>query len=366
MKKVKVLLLISDLGMGGAENITINIAQYIDQKRFDVKIISMFSEEYCVDKYKAIIEKYKIPVIYLNKKPGLDLSIIFKLRSILKKEKPDVLHTHRYSCVYALLPSIICRVPGRVHTVHNVADKEIPGAYRKLMKIAYHFFGVTAVAINEGVKDSIRECYKLAGDVVPIIKNGVDITKFYSGKKASTLTLINVGRFSPQKNHKLLIKCMANILKENKNIKLVLIGEGELKNEIEQLVSELKLNENVHFTGNVSNVEEYLAAADIYVMTSDYEGLPLSVIEAMAAGLPIVTTKAGGVVNLVKDGQNGILVDVGDEEAISDAVLNLIKDSEKRQEMGEKSQELAKEYSVERMVEEYEKLYLKLRKPENE
>ncbi|MBS5386560.1 MAG: glycosyltransferase [Clostridiales bacterium] len=366
MDKVKVVLLISDLGMGGAENITVNIAQYINKEKFDVKIISMFSEKYCVDKYKNIISKYKIPIIYLNKKPGLDLNIIFRLVSILRKERPDILHSHRYSCVYALIPSIICRVHGRLHTVHNIADKEIPRVYRKLMKIAYHFLRVTAVAINEGVKDSIIECYKLESNIVPIIKNGVDISKFYSGKKNETVTLINVGRFSPQKNHMLLIKCLANVLKYTRNIKLILIGEGELKDKIEQFVRELGITENVYFTGNISNVEEYLASADIYVMTSDYEGLPLSVIEAMAAGLPIISTKAGGVVNLIKDGQNGVLIDVGDEAAFSRVMIDLIEDPEKRIKMGKESQELAREYSVERMVGEYEALYLKLRKYKNE
>lgn len=83
----------------------------------------MFSEESCVDKYKKIIEKCGIPITFLNKKPGLDISIIGKLTSLFKEKKPDIVHTHRYACVYALIPAIFCNVRGRVHTVHNIAEK---------------------------------------------------------------------------------------------------------------------------------------------------------------------------------------------------------------------------------------------------
>lgn len=363
MKKIKVILLISDLGMGGAENITINIAKYADKTQYDVTVVSMFSADYCVDKYKEIVKNYHIPVIFLNKKPGLDISIIFKLMSVLKSEKPDVVHTHRYSCVYALLPEIFCRISGRMHTVHNMAEREIPGLYRKLMKLAYHFFNVIPIAINEEVQKSIEVCYDIPEAKVPIVYNGVDIKKFYKiDKEDKEIVLINVGRFSDQKNHRLLIKCLYEVLKKDIKVKLYLIGDGELKEKIQEDIARYGIEKNVVFTGNVSNVEDYLAKADIFVMTSDYEGLPLSAIEAMAAGLPIISTRAGGVVNLIQDQVNGILVDIGDEKEITEAILDLCQNFDKRKQLGDQAKYSVKKYSVENMVHQYEELYKQLGK----
>lgn len=236
------------------------------------------------------------------------------------------------------------------------------------MKIAYKFFHVVPVAINQSVKKSIEASYGVSASRIPIIQNGVDISKFYRKNHVTknNITLINVGRFSPQKNHELLIRCYKKLIEKYANLKLVLIGEGELKGNIEKQVRDNKIQDSVLFTGNVSNVEDYLAEADVFLMTSDYEGLPLSVIEAMASGLPIVSTKAGGVVDLISDKENGLLVDVGNEAEIIKAVSRLLSDEETRRRMGEKSQELAKKYSVEMMIKRYEKLYLKIGKKRNE
>ncbi|RGU93394.1 glycosyltransferase [Clostridium sp. AF15-17LB] len=358
--KTKVMLLISDLGMGGAENITMNIAKYINKEEFEVKVVSMFSREYCVDKYKDIIDENRLQVTFLNKKPGLDLSIVRELMRLFKTEKPDVIHTHRYSCIYALIPSVICRLPVRMHTVHNIARNELPQLYQKIMRFAYKHLHVTPVAINESVKKSIEENYGLSSKQIPLIKNGVDISKLYSNTNVGDkITLINVGRFSPQKNHSLLIECFKDIVANYPDAELILVGDGELKADVQIRVNAAEIAGKVIFVGNVSDVENYLARADIFVMSSDYEGLPLSVIEAMASGLPVVSTKAGGVVDLVHDGENGILVDVGDKDNFVGAVLSLIKDRESLKKMGEVSRKIAEGYSVDKMVRDYENLYRK-------
>ena len=360
MKKIKVMILIPSLGMGGAENIVINIAKYINKKKFDLKIVSLYSMDKCVDKYRKIIEEYKIPVLFLSKKEGLDINTLFKLLLIIKKEKPDVVHSHLYACIYALVPEFICRVPGRFHTVHNMALKELPTMYIKIMKFAYHFMHIIPIAINGEVKKSIKQCYGLHNDQIPIVYNGVDIKNFYKKEKEiEGITLINVGRFSPQKNHILLIKCFYEVIKSNQDVKLVLVGDGECKDIIQKEVSRYRIADKIYFAGNVSNVEDYLAIADIFVMTSDYEGLPLSVIEAMAAGVPVISTKAGGVVELIQNQENGILVDVGDDKGIVEAIKELCNDSQKRKKMGKQARNSVAKYSVENMIRQYEDLYEK-------
>lgn len=359
MKRLKLFLLIPSLGMGGAENITVNIARFIDREKYKVKIIVLSGENSSTDKYRSMLEENRIEIIFLNKKSGFDSAILKKLYVLFRQERPDIIHTHLYACVYSLIPAFLCGIKKKFHTVHNMADKELPQIHQKVMKVAYKFGGVVPIAINESVQKSIMSCYSLAEGKVPIVKNGVDISKFYRIEKKNydVIQLINVGRFFEQKNHALLIACFEILVREFPNLNLTLIGEGELKNEIQEKVQEKGLKKNVHFTGNVSNVEDYLANADIYVMSSDYEGLPLSVIEGMAAGLAIVSTRAGGVVDLVQNGKNGFLTNVGDKDQLVHAVSVLLKDKTLLKQMQEASIKLASEYSVENMVKEYQKLY---------
>lgn len=362
MKKNKVMLLIPNLGMGGAENIVVNIAQYIDKNQFEIIVVSLYGETQCVDKYKEIIKDEKIKVIFMNKKNGIDVNVLWGLIKIVRKEKPDVIHTHLYSCIYGILPALLGKVQIKMHTVHNLAENELPGLYQKIMKIMYRFCGVIPVSINESVGESIKRRYGLPEKKIPLIKNGVEITRFSEAgvpqRKTEEKVLINVGRMSKQKNHRLLVECFSEIVQTYSNVRLLLVGDGELKGEIFNLAKRLKVDKKIDFVGNVKKVEEYLQKADIFIMTSDYEGLPLSVIEAMAAGLPIIATKAGGIKELVENEKNGYLSNVGDKESLVKYTLTLLQNPQECIRMGKNSKEMAQKYSVQNMVSKYETLYL--------
>ena len=357
--KTRVLQMIPTLGSGGAERLVMDIVRYIDQSEFEVSLVSLYSMEQTAEIYRTFCSDHNIPIYYLNKKPGIDLRMLYKLVTLFRKLKPHAVHTHLYAGIYAVIPNLCCRIPVRLHTIHNMADRELPAVHRKIMRWAYHHGETHPIAISPQEKKTIQEQYALPSKKVPLICNGID-TMFFQREKKIVESLetryICVARFSPQKNHAMLIEAFAYVKSQISNAKLYLVGGGELENQIRTQVSRLGLQESVILTGETSEVKQYLSSCDVFVMASDYEGLPLSMLEAMATNLPVVSTKAGGVVDIVTHGIEGYLVDVGDAQGLS-ANMIALHDRTLRNLMGANARKRAEKYDIRCMVKRYESIY---------
>jgi glycosyltransferase involved in cell wall biosynthesis len=170
-----------------------------------------------------------------------------------------------------------------------------------------------------------------------------------------------VARFAPQKNHALLLKAFAQGPASDPKAHLVLVGEGILQEGLEEQAKNLGLANRVHFLGLRSDIPDVLGATDVFVLSSDWEGNPLSVMEAMASGLPIVSTDAGGVPTLFESGKEGFIVARGDAQALGNSMASLLRDRETRESLGRAAARRAKEtFDVSTMVQAYEELYEKL------
>lgn len=280
--------------------------------------------------------------------------------------RPDVVHTHRYVLRYTLLPMLFCRVPVRVHTVHNVAQKEVDRVGKLVHWIAFRLGGVVPVSISREVANTVRAVYGRSIHT-PVIYNGIPTACFVlragrdNAKGEKDVVLLHVGRFAPQKNHLLLIEAFALAVKEYPTMQLWLVGDGPLQPAVERLVKEKGLEEKVLFLGIRDDVPKLLADSDVFILPSDWEGVPLTVLEAMAAGKPVIATAVGGVPELVEDGATGVLVPPRDPEALAQGILRLVKDPDLRRRMGKAARERALEhFDISRTAREYEALYLKL------
>ena len=187
----------------------------------------------------------------------------------------------------------------------------------------------------------------------------MDINKFTprieNNKKDNIVTFISVGTLYYIKNHKLLINAFKMAHDKDTNMRLIIAGDGELKGDLLRQIKQLELEDCVELIGNQADVGKVLRSADIYCCTSTVEGLPISVLEAMACGLPVITTPAGGVIDIV-DARNGIIVKY-DEQNIADAMLLLSNDSTRREELGHSSRAKAEIYSIDNCVAQYMNLY---------
>lgn len=356
MKKVKLIEIIPNLGNGGAEKLVFDLCNNYNKEKFDLTLLLYYND--FESKYYKTLKNNGVNIITLNKSKGFSFSFFLKVAKVLNKINPDVIHTHLYSCLY-LLPYIFFNKKKKVfHTVHNMADKELDKRHKKVMKWLYYYRNVKPVAISDTVYDSIIKNYNLKKENVIKIYNGVDLNTYCHNKlRKKANNFIAIGRFSPQKNYELMIKAFAKAKQLNNYITLTILGDGEKRTEIEKLTDINGLGSSIRFMGNVDKVEKYLDDADCFLMSSDYEGLPLSMIEAMANGLPIVATKAGGIVDLVKEGENGFLCDIGDEEGLANNIIK-ISNLNNVENLSQKSINLSKEFSLKKCIKNYENLFL--------
>jgi len=359
LDKLKIVHIIQCMATGGAEKMVLDLAIQCNLKH-DVAIICLYPSRGFL--YEKIAQENNIRMIFLNKKVGLDINSFKELWSVLSKIKPDVVHTHLHAAIYALPWFIFHRKNARIHTVHSIATMEIEKPHRIIQRLAYKFANVVPVAISHTVQDGIMKEYSLNGAKVPVIYNGIDLVKFppkLADKNNDNFTIINVASFSKWKNQKLLIDAFYIALKERQDLRLVFVGDGKEKANVELDAKNYKIEDKIEFVGITSNVSEWLAKADVFILCSTFEGFPLSIIEAMSVGLPVISTDVGGVADVVKENINGFLVPSNDKVKLSKAILKLADDTALQNEMSAKNIEQSKKFDISIIAEEYIQLYRK-------
>lgn len=350
----KVLIVIPSLVQGGGQKFVMDLANGIDKNQYQVKILVYYQKNNSV--FDRFAEEHQLDTVYLDKKVGLDISFFKKVRAVVNEYRPDVIHTHLDSMLY-LLP-LYKRKQVKLHTVHTLAEKETVGLQGVVRFLAYKIRGVIPVGISDTVADSIALEHNIKRDKVPVVYNGVDCKRYDLPKiKSDKIRFVTVGNIYNVKNYSFLIDCFAEVAHEYENLTLTIVGDGVLRGEIEEQVKKLGIADKVRITGVVSDVENYLADADVYVASSIFEGLPISMLEAMSAGLPIISTNVGGVPDIIKNGENGILVAPGDKNGYVQALRELTINEEKRREYSERAKLLSVKYDEKITVEGYEKLY---------
>ncbi len=355
MNKKKVLICVPALDVGGAEKFAVDLALHIDKTKFDVRVAQTRrnSNSFLVD----VLKENNIEIVDLS---GSNyLSMLKKQLAYFNKEKIDVVHTQIGSLLHVMWACKLKNIKTRIYTLHNEAslfygENKI---MKKVFRSAFTHYGFKAIAISKTIKESMMN-YLDIKDVV-VINNGVDTNVFKPAKKedSSTIRIISVGSLYWIKNQEMMIKAVNRIHEVNSNVDLTLLGDGEDKEKLEELIDDLKANDYIHLLGRKQDVVSYLQASDIYISASKTEGLPLSIAEAMACGLPIVATKAGGVIDLVEENENGYLVNIDDLEGFIDRLNKLINDKKLRKEFSKKTLELVQDWTIEKCVNGYENLY---------
>ncbi|MDD5428460.1 MAG: glycosyltransferase [Candidatus Omnitrophica bacterium] len=366
MKKIRVLHIIPDLGTGGAEMLVKNLLLYGDKGSFELSVCSLFPRKgFTLEKE---IEASGSTVNYLRKRPGPDVRVPFQVYKLLKTFDPDVVHTHRSAGCYSFLPSSLCGVPVKVHTVHNSARQEVPAAGRLINAGAFKFLGIRPVAISKEIGKTIAALYNIKN--IPLIYNGIPINDYlfnpdarYKTRKSlgiadDKFVILHAGRLNIQKNHRNLIEAFYNLLPRVPEALLLCAGVGPLETEIKKMAISRNLTSKIKFLGVRSDIAGLLSAADVFVLSSDWEGLPLVILEAMAASRPIVATAVGGVPEIVINGVSGFLVRPNDPAALAESILKVKNNPAMSQEMGGKALAMCKEkFDIKNTVREYEKLY---------
>jgi glycosyltransferase involved in cell wall biosynthesis len=369
--KYRVLHVLANLGAGGAERMAVHIVLGLDRQRFEPAVVA-YSGRYGSD-LEQQLDQAGLKTWFLGKGPGFDGRTYYRLHRVFKEFRPDIVHTHVHVMRYAF-PSLVYFKPRlMVHTVNNIAEREIEPRARWLQRLAYRR-GVVPVAVAREVAVSLKRLYGIGNcrvvwncvptDLYASPQTPREVWRAKQGFSEGDVLFVCVARFAAQKNHALLIGAFAKGPASDPKAHLVLAGEGVLRAQLQVRVNRLGLTSRVHFLGLRRDIPDVLGAADIFALSSDYEGNPLSVIEAMAAGLPIVSTAVGGVPELLQNGKEGLIVQPGHAEQLSEAMLTLLKDPDLRRAMGAAAAVRAKEkFDVSAMVRAYEELYDEISAP---
>lgn len=354
---MKVMQVMPEFGMAGAEIMCENLIYGLRKKHIDVFAVSLY------DYHSPItdrLEKMGVKIYYIGKKTGFDFSVYKRLITIIKKEKPDVVHTHRYVMEYVIPIAVLCRIKIRVHTVHSVASKEQEKGKRILASFFYRFNHVKPVALSNEIKKTIIEEYGLKNESIPVVFNGEDLSHFTCKNDFELHTpaqIYHIGRFLPVKNHNLIIETAKRLKANGKNVIFHLVGDcsSEIGIQLQKKVEDEGLQDVVKFDGVKSNIPELLQDADIFILPSEYEGVPMTLIEAMATGLPIIATNVGGIPDMLNRNESAILIDRPDE--LYEAINKLLVDTSLRKKIGKNANKRSALFSNDEMATKYIEVY---------
>jgi Glycosyltransferase len=352
----KIVHIIQSLEKGGAQMLLCDLAVRC-AFQYEVIVISQYNQ--IDEKLEEILKSANVRIIVCHKKPGFDVKAVCELWRILNNIKPDVVHTHLQSAFYTIPWYLFHQNHKRVHTIHSMPKMEVPKAHRIALGFAYHFLHVIPVAISDTVFSEIKKMYHLKIEKIALIYNGVDVRKFSLGRKEKDgfFDIINVASFFPWKNQSLLVHALKKIHEENQNFRVTFVGDGPEKNNVIALCKSLELEQAVTFYGLTDNVAECLKKSDVFVLCSTFEGLPLSILEAYASGLPVVSTDVGGVPDILTNGKNGFLVESNHTDQLAQALTKLYREKELYTQISGYNLSDVKKYDIQKTAEEYMVLY---------
>lgn len=359
---MKVLQIINSLATGGAEKLLLDtIPKYREEGiEMDILLLNGRSHPFLGE----LAKRKDIAIHTLGEGSVYNPFHIFKLRKFLKKY--DLIHVHLFPALYWMAfakMSSFSNTP-LVFTEHNTSNRRRDHwLLKRVDRIAYQQY-TKIVTIAPEVDSELKNHLNFSNDVFEFIQNGVDIDEIGQSVSANRKDfnisdeqkiLIQVSSFTTQKDQQTLIKSLSLL---TENVVLLLVGEGPLKGECELLVNELNLTDRVQFLGVRMDVPSLLKMADIVVLSTNYEGLSLSSIEALASGRPFVAASAPGLTPIVTGA--GVLFAVGDEKALAQEILKLLSSQSYYTEVANKCIERAQHYSIDKMISKHIALYKSL------
>ena len=363
---MRILHVVGSFAVGGVEQLTARLLDGFKQLGHDVAAVSLFDTQ--GSHLERFLQQQEIPVHYLRKRIGFDPRALTGLGRIIRQFQPDIVHSHGYVLAYTLGAATLAGVPGQVHTIHNVAGWGMPWWGRDVLSLAT-LIGVAPVAVSAEVARTNRDANRTEAMT---ILNGIPVAIYRTARRnrqlwrtengfgQDDLLIASVARLFPQKNHSLLLRAFAR-LAPTQSIQLVLVGDGPLKGELQGEADALGLRSQVRFLGVREDIPDILAASDVFALSSDAEGNPLALMEAMAAGLPVVATAVGGVPELLTHGRDGFVVPPGNADSLAAALSRLIGSPEQRQAMGKDAESKAlATFDIVHTVRSYVELYEKL------
>ena len=283
----------------------------------------------------------------LGRRPGIDWRCMLRMKNLLRRERVDLVHAHQYTpFFYSAMARFPSRRPPILFTEHGRPFPDYPRPKRLAANRVLLGRRDRIVAVGQAVRQALIVNEGIPDRRVEVIYNGIDMTAFSAGGDRSALrheldlgpddlVLLQVARLDPYKDHATALRTIEIVARSRPEARLVLVGEGSEEAKIREMIRERGLAPYVRLLGLRTDVARILPVADLFLLTSITEGIPVTLIEAMASSLPVVGTRVGGMGEVVEEGQTGFLAPSEDESSLADAILRLSVDPDLRFRMGQ-------------------------------
>jgi len=357
-----IVFCIEALTVGGAEQMLVAMANQFIARTWQVHMV-------CLTKEGELAENLHddVHLHVLNKKPGVDMQLPRRLRALVQGINPTAVNSHLWTAnLWTRLSLLRTGIP--VVVTEHSRDTWKPAHYKILDRLLAKSTNML-VAVSNDTADFYKQDVGIANSLVCVINNGVDTKRYAAGigtalqaqwAPNNEILIGTVGRMVSAKNHIRLLEMVAILKHQLDNFKVVLVGDGELKESIEAAVKDKQLEKHVILAGARSDIPDVLAAFDIFVLSSDREGHPLTALEAQAAGTPVVLTTAGGSADAIasKNSQYGGILVEKDAQALASAVTKMLSDPDLLKAMSTFAQSHAlAHFDMQHMVDQYEQLF---------
>ncbi len=366
-RKIKILHVIDSLGIGGMERVVIDVANGLDPARFEQVICCISRRGEAADQLRDGVR-----CIDLGKGDKADRLMPLKLASFFRRERPDIVHSQSWSGVDTALAKLISP---RVKLVHSEHGRNYPQwgkqpLMRRLARRGVYHLADAVFAISSEVRKFYCDQTGFPAERMKIIHNGIDVQRIDEadaegvreelGIAPNDFVFGTIARLDLTKDTITLVRAFAAVAlpRRNPRIKLLIVGDGEERSKLEEFIDKLDLNRAVIFTGMRRDVPRLLKAMDVFVLSSVSEGMPLTVLEAMAARLPVVATEIGALPELVEEGKTGFLVPIRHAVAIADRLEEFLANRQLAKSFGEAARyKVEREFTLEQMLQNYAELY---------
>lgn len=364
--KTNILFLLQTLRTGGSERLVLDLCRYLDPDKFNC-FVAAFVDGALREKFEEMGVPATLIPIRSAKKDGL--RTMRAISGIIVRDNIHVVNAHHFTPFFYSFYGARRHGCKLFYTIHSRAEVTTINMFWSLLSGVMIRLSDAAIGISRDVEDAIKYRFGIRADKVLNLTNAVDYRQFMGagdrrakrreiGLADSDIVIGCVGNLRKDKNYPNLIKAFKIIHARTPGAKLIIVGEGKRQDELEKLIHDLGLGHSALLLGSRNDVPEIMKAMDIYCLCSFSEGLPLSLLEAMSAGLPVVGTDVRGIHDVVEHGKTGLLVPSDDPERLSEALLRMISDRELARDLSLKGREyVINEHGFDRWIARYESLF---------
>jgi glycosyltransferase involved in cell wall biosynthesis len=321
------------------------------------------------------LKRYCSSVNYLEYERNKIFSVI-KFIKIIQRISPSIIHTHSFlPGLWTRLLKIAMKNIQIISTIHSpypyFKDLDVRSRAKRALEVwTINFSNSKVICVSEFVRQYLIHQTTIKAEKLCVIYNGIPIDKFDHKFKSNvemknifknneTLVLIYAGRLSEEKGLDILLKAFSILRFHMHNIKLLILGDGPLKSYLQDLSSSLKINDSVKFLGFKKEIMQYLLQSDLYISCSRFEGLPMSILEALSANLPVIATNVGGIPEVIKNDVHGILIEPNNPELLAKTIRNLLSSERELDKFKKNGRERVSDFfDIKKCIQNYERLYL--------